>query len=101
MSHKASEMTESVTWRDITPGCNIYEGGTSAVINTGAWRTVMPVVDMSKCKQCLLCAPVCPDLAIPVSGGKRGEFNYFYCKGCGICANVCPFHAIEMVKDEK
>ena len=101
MSHKASEMTETVTWKNLTPGCNIFEGGTSAVVNTGDWRTLKPVVDMAKCKQCLLCAPVCPDMSIPVVDGKRGEFNYFYCKGCGICANVCPFGAITMIKDEK
>ena len=48
------------------------------------------------CKQCLLCAPVCPDSSIPVAEGKRGEFDYDHCKGCGICAKVCPFDAIEM-----
>ena len=49
-----------------------------------------------KCKQCLLCTPVCPDCSIPVKDGKRGEFDYDHCKGCGICAKVCPFGAIEM-----
>lgn len=101
MSWKASEMTDTVTWKDLTPGCNIFEGGTSSVVNTGDWRTMKPIVDMDKCKQCLLCVPVCPDMSIPVVDGKRGEFNYFYCKGCGICANACPFDAIKMVKDEK
>ncbi|MDD3347865.1 4Fe-4S binding protein [Oscillibacter sp.] len=101
MKWKASDMTPSVTWKDLTPGCNIFEGGTSETVETGDWRTMKPVLDMEKCKQCLLCAPVCPDMSIPVVDGKRGDFNYFFCKGCGICANVCPFGAIEMVKDEK
>ena len=102
MSHLAKDMTPDVTWKDITPGCNIYEGGTSSVVETGDWRTMKPVIDWDKCRQCLLCAPVCPDMSIPVNGeGKREDFDYFFCKGCGICANTCPFGAITMVKDEK
>ena len=101
MSHLAKDMTPQVTWRDITPGCNIYEGGTSVTVETGDWRTERPVVDFAKCKQCLLCVPVCPDMSIPVKDGKRGDFNYFLCKGCGVCANACPFGAITMVAEEK
>ena len=102
MSHFAKDMTPQVTWRDITPGGAIFEGGTSQVVETGDWRTMKPVLDFDKCKQCLLCAPVCPDMSIPVNKeGKREDFNHFFCKGCGICANVCPFGAITMVKDEK
>ena len=92
MSHLAKDMTPDVTWKDITPGCNIYEGGTSSVVETGDWRTMKPVIDWDKCRQCLLCAPVCPDMSIPVNGeGKREEFDYFFCKGCGICSKACPF----------
>ena len=84
MSHLAKDMTPDVTWKDITPGCNIYEGGTSSVVETGDWRTMKPVIDWDKCRQCLLCAPVCPDMSIPVNGeGKREDFDYFFCKGCG------------------
>ena len=102
MSHLAKDMTPDVTWKDITPGCNIYEGGTSAMVETGDWRTMKPVIDWDKCKQCLLCAPVCPDMSIPVNQeGKREDFDYFFCKGCGICANTCPFGAITMVKNDK
>ena len=72
------------------------------MVETGDWRTMKPVIDWDKCRQCLLCAPVCPDMSIPVSReGQREDFNYFFCKGCGICANACPFGAITMVKDEK
>lgn len=101
MKHLAKDMTPEVTWRDITPGGAIFEGGTSETVQTGDWRTIKPVLDADKCRQCLLCVPVCPDMSIPMEDGKRGDFNYFYCKGCGICANVCPFDAITMVKDEK
>ena len=54
MSHLAKDMTPDVTWKDITPGCNIYEGGTSSVVETGDWRTMKPVIDWDKCRQCLL-----------------------------------------------
>ena len=101
MSHLAKDMTPQVTWRDITPGCSIYEGGTSVTVETGDWRTERPVIDFAKCKQCLLCVPVCPDMSIPVKDGKRGDFNYFFCKGCGVCSNVCPFGAITMVPEAK
>ena len=49
-----------------------------------------------KCKQCLLCVPVCPDSCIPVKDMKRGAFDYDHCKGCGICVKACPFGAITM-----
>ena len=54
-----------------------------------------------KCKQCLLCVPFCPDSSIPVSGGRRTDFDFDHCKGCGICVKVCPFDAIDYVKEEK
>ena len=88
-----------VKWQDITLACDVFEGGTAAAIETGDWRTIKPVIDWDKCKQCLLCVPVCPDMSIPVTAdGKRADFDYFFCKGCGICANACPFNAISMVK---
>ena len=102
MSHLAKDMTSQVTWKDITPGGAIFEGGTSQVVETGDWRTMKPVLDVDKCRQCLLCVPVCPDMSILVGGdGRREDFRYFFCKGCGICADVCPFGAITIVKDEK
>ena len=96
MSHLAKDMTPQVTWKDITPGGAIFEGGTSQVVETGDWRTMKPVLDMEKCKQCLLCVPVCPDSAIPVKDKKRGNFDYNHCKGCGICVNACHAGAIKM-----
>lgn len=98
---KISEViTEDISWKDITPAGNVFGGGTSAEFNTGEWRVDKPIFIEDKCKQCLLCIPVCPDSAIPVENKKRSEFNYMHCKGCGICAKVCPFDAIEMVKEE-
>jgi pyruvate ferredoxin oxidoreductase delta subunit len=93
------KIDETITWQEITPGGNIYEGGTSKHFKTGDWRTEKPVVDIEKCTQCLLCVPVCPDSAILMNGSERGEFNLDFCKGCGICAEVCRFDAINMVKE--
>lgn len=98
---KAAEIHESITYHDITPGGVIAEGGTSEQFHTGAWRTMIPSWDAEKCKQCLLCFPVCPDSAIPICDGKREDFAFDYCKGCGICFKVCPFGAIDFTVDRK
>lgn len=92
---KASEINESIAWQDMTPGCEIYEKGTSRLTKTGEWRSKVPVWIPENCKHCLLCAPFCPDCSIPVENGRRGDFDFDHCKGCGICYKVCPFQAIE------
>ena len=94
-------INEHIKWKDITPGGEVYEGGTAADFRTGDWRVSIPEFIADKCKQCLLCTPVCPDAAIPVKDGKRADFDFDHCKGCGICAKVCPFGAIVMKKEEK
>ena len=91
-----TKITEKSSWQDITEGNQIYAAGTSRLFNTGEWRTQTPVFHREKCKQCLLCVPVCPDSSIPVCDSKREDFDYDHCKGCGICAKVCPFGAISM-----
>jgi len=98
---KACEVNESITWHDITPGGDVYEAGTSKLVNTGDWRTMIPTFIADKCKHCMLCVPVCPDSAIPVKDGKRLDFDFMHCKGCGVCYKVCPFDAITFGKEEK
>ena len=66
-------ITEDISWKDITPAGNVFGGGTSAEFNTGEWRVDKPIFIEDKCKQCLLCIPVCPDSAIPVENKKRSE----------------------------
>ena len=96
MENKMKNINPTNKWQDLTPGGMIYASGNSEEVRTGDWRTVSPKFIEDKCKQCLLCAPVCPDSSIPVKDQKRGAFDLDHCKGCGICANVCPFGAIKM-----
>jgi pyruvate ferredoxin oxidoreductase delta subunit len=95
------KITEKSTWQEMSPGGEIIGGGTSRMVNTGVWRVNKPTMNWDKCKQCLLCAPVCPDSSIPVKDGKRLDFDFDHCKGCGICWKVCPFGAIEFGKEVK
>ncbi len=93
---RAGQINETSPWQNLTEGLSIYEPSTSKSVLTGEWRTVTPEFDEEKCKQCLICVPVCPDSAIPVANKKRLDFDYDHCKGCGICVRVCPFDAIHM-----
>ena len=99
MNRSAKDISEHSPWQELTPGGEIYEGGTARLTITGEWRSNVPVWEQDKCKQCLLCAPVCPDASIPVRDGKRLDFDFDHCKGCGICANACPFGAIRMEQE--
>ncbi|MDO5455873.1 MAG: 4Fe-4S binding protein [Eubacteriales bacterium] len=96
MRTDVSKINVKSPYTDLTEGLQLFAGGTSRQFMTGEWRTSKPVLDRNRCRQCLLCAPVCPDSSIPVTDGKRQDFDYDHCKGCGICAAVCPFDAIEM-----
>lgn len=91
-----TKINESTPHQDLTEGLMVFAGGTSKLFHTGEWRTNTPVLEEEKCKQCLLCTPVCPDGCILVKDGKRQPIDYDHCKGCGICAKVCPFGAISM-----
>lgn len=91
-----SKINKQSPYTELTEGLEVFAGGTSVHFNTGDWRNNTPIYYADKCRQCLLCAPCCPDSSIPVKEGKRSAFDYDHCKGCGICAEVCPFAAIEM-----
>ena len=83
-------------WEDITEGNKLFEAATSREFKTGEWRTQTPVHDKTKCKECYLCVPVCPDMSIQVAEDESIVFDMEHCKGCGICSKVCPFDAIKM-----
>jgi len=42
-------------WKDIPIGGMIDKAGSAKEYKTGAWRTFKPVVDKSKCINCLQC----------------------------------------------
>ena len=95
-------ITPDVLWKDITPGGNIYDAGNAEDFKTGDWRSMRPIWLKEKCKQCLLCFPVCPDSSIMINAeGAMSGFDYDHCKGCGVCAEVCPFDAIDFVEESK
>lgn len=101
MRTDVTKINETTPHQELTEGLMIFAGGTSKSFNTGEWRTNTPVYHKDKCKQCLLCTPVCPDSCIPVRNSQRQEFDMEHCKGCGICAAVCPFGAIEMKEGQQ
>ncbi len=101
MQTDMSKLHPGITWREITEGTRICAGGTSREFNTGEWTTVKAYIDEEKCKQCLLCVPVCPDSAIAVKDGRRLPVDRDHCKGCGICVKNCPFDAISMKEEER
>lgn len=96
------EIPIDVNWKEITPGGTIPYAGNAHLYKTGDWRSMKPIWLKEKCKQCLLCYPVCPDTSILVNEeGKRVDFVYDHCKGCGVCFKVCPFNAIDFVEEGK
>ncbi len=77
----------------------IFAAATSIQTATGLWRTMRPVIDYERCKQCWwVCSSFCPDSAINVSDGKPA-IDYDHCKGCLICVAQCPPHAIEAIAE--
>lgn len=96
------ELAPDVNWKDITRGGMIFEAGNAELFKTGDWRSMRPVWNSDKCKQCLLCFPACPDSSIIVNDqGKMTGIDYDHCKGCGVCVKVCPFKAIDFVDESK
>jgi pyruvate ferredoxin oxidoreductase delta subunit len=82
-------------------GATIPEPGNSEQVETGGWRSLVPLIDREKCDGCMLCYFYCPDASIIVENGKAGAIDLKHCKGCGICAKECPQEAIVMKIDEK
>ena len=92
----AGKTVATQTWQEMTHGSHVFTAGNAVEFLTGDWRSHQPVWIEDKCKQCMLCVPVCPDSSIPVNAeGKIEGFDLDYCKGCLVCKAICPFGAIE------
>ncbi len=65
-----------------------------------SWRTIRPVIDLSKCTRCNVCWKFCPDIAIGLDGEGFPYVKMDFCKGCGICEHECVPRAITMVREE-
>jgi pyruvate ferredoxin oxidoreductase delta subunit len=86
-------------WKKIPIGGLITDAGNAQQYNTGSWRVFKPVIDKSKCINCLQCWIYCPDSSVIVKDGRMVGFDYEHCKGCSICARICPVKCIKMEKE--
>jgi pyruvate ferredoxin oxidoreductase delta subunit len=82
-------------------GATIPVSGNSEEVETGGWRSMVPLIESEKCSGCMLCYFYCPDASIIIEDGKAVDVDLKHCKGCGICAKECPADAIVMKPDEK
>lgn len=89
-------MSKPKSWQEVPPA-TIAFGGSARRVETGLWRSMRPVLDISRCTSCLRCWIQCPDLSVATDGdAKVTGINLYFCKGCGLCAQVCPVKAISM-----
>jgi pyruvate ferredoxin oxidoreductase delta subunit len=92
-------VTPETNWKETTLGGIIYDSGNAEDFKTGDWRSMKPIWNEEKCKQCSLCYPVCPDSSILVDkDGKVIGVDYDHCKGCGVCVETCPFKVFDFVE---
>ena len=61
MRTDVSRINEQTPYEELTEGLMMFAGATSKEFHTGEWRTMTPIHLTDKCRQCLLCVPVCPD----------------------------------------
>ncbi|MEM1948618.1 MAG: 4Fe-4S binding protein [Candidatus Caldarchaeum sp.] len=71
--------------------------GSAAQRDMSGWRSKKPVIDYSRCTNCLICWIYCPEPAILRDEKGKVIIDYMHCKGCCICAVECPRKCIDMV----
>ena len=85
-----NKINEHTPHTGLTEGMQVFAAGTSKYFKTGEWRNNTPVYLEDNCKQCLLCAPVCPDSSIPVKDQKRDRKERRVGKECR--SRWSPYH---------
>ena len=94
---RRQEIERLKPWQELAAGGVIEDAGNSAEYCTGEWAPSSRVKWIpEKCKQCMLCWPVCPDLAVIAEDGEMKGIDVDHCKNCGMCVKACPFGALEM-----
>lgn len=96
-------MTEAtVSWdRNVAPGGEVLQPGSTRENLTGAWRTEHPEIDFERCTHCMICWVMCPDSAFTAEEGRLTGVDLDHCKGCGICSVECPTHCITMAPEAR
>lgn len=97
---KKMNVNSDTKWQDLPRGGAMIEAGNAVDFKTGDWRAMKPIWHEDKCKHCLFCWAVCPDMSIVAKNGKVIEFDYDHCKGCGVCVAQCKFGALELIAEE-
>lgn len=98
MTIKKAATTGLPKWQDIPLGGVLVDAGNGVLYKTGSWRVKRPVIDLSKCSNCMTCWLNCPDMSIVVKDGKVAGVDADHCKGCCICAQECPKGCIAVVE---
>lgn len=97
---KRMNITPETKWHEYPIGGEVLDAGNAEEFKTGDWRSMKPVWHEDKCKHCMMCWAVCPDMSIEVKDGKMVGIDYDFCKGCGVCTAQCKFGALDFVLEE-
>lgn len=68
MAKCAKDINEQSPWQELTPGGEIYEGGTACMTITGEWRANIPVWDPAEVQAVSAVRAVLPGRLHPGNG---------------------------------
>lgn len=97
---KRMNINSDTKWYEYPRGGEVLDAGNAEEFKTGDWRSMKPIWHEDKCKHCMFCWAVCPDMSIVVKDEKIIKIDYDFCKGCGVCTKQCKFGALDFVLEE-